>query len=238
MRSYSASGKINPDRSEEFTRFARIQGGLRLPSHCRSRWIIVLEEPSGWYDSGRRKTRRNRTKGGSRRRAFMQKCLKLSSRQINLAIWALAGVLSGAAAIALVLGTAMSLEDGGWPEPRDASGAGRPNSDALPSVASMEPIWNLRLRPELAKSPAAAESAPVAAAQPLTSSGNLPVTLVGTVGESLAMLQGAGGDIEVCAVGETIDGIEILQVRPARVEIRYNGRVITLEKPPEAQGGP
>jgi hypothetical protein len=102
----------------------------------------------------------------------------------------------------------------------------------------MEPIWNLRLRAELSGSSAPVEAAPApafAAAQAVNA--NLPVTLVGTIGESLAMLQGAGGEVEIRAVGEAMDGIEILQVKPARVEIRYNGRVITLEKPREAEAG-
>jgi len=57
-----------------------------------------------------------------------------------------------------------------------------------------------------------------------------PLTLVGTIGNSLAMLKTRDGKIELKGVGESISGITILTITPAKVEARYNGRTISLDK--------
>lgn len=66
------------------------------------------------------------------------------------------------------------------------------------------------------------------ATQPAPSA--LRLTLVGTIGQSLAMLRTADGSVEVCGVGETVGGAEVVSVRPRRVEVRINGQLVALTK--------
>ena len=66
---------------------------------------------------------------------------------------------------------------------------------------------------------------------------NSPLTLVGTVGSSLAMLQSADGNVELKAVGESLGGMKVLAIRPSQVDVQYNGKKLTLDKvkPPAEQ---
>jgi hypothetical protein len=64
-----------------------------------------------------------------------------------------------------------------------------------------------------------------------------PITLVGTIGESLAMLRGTDGNVSVLKIGDQLDGVQLLAVRPAQVDVRYNNRTLTLDKPKEAGAG-
>jgi hypothetical protein len=76
----------------------------------------------------------------------------------------------------------------------------------------------------------------VTAPTPAASDGSPPpVSLVGTIGASLAMLKTASNAVEVCAVGESVNGVTVLAVRPAEIDIRYMGRTLKLSKPPEPQ---
>jgi hypothetical protein len=120
---------------------------------------------------------------------------------------------------------------GGSRQPQSASD----QAAALPSLAAMQHVWDLRLRRDLSPSDATLAAEPIPAAASLPA--NFPVALLGTVGNSLAMLQDSSGQVELRAVGETVAGVEILEVKPYRVQVRYNGKVQTLEKPSEPQGG-
>jgi hypothetical protein len=62
-----------------------------------------------------------------------------------------------------------------------------------------------------------------------------PLTLVGTVGNSLALLRRPDGSIELKAVGESIDGAQVLAVRVGEVELGRSGQKSILKKPKEPQ---
>jgi hypothetical protein len=159
----------------------------------------------------------------------------MGARRINQILWSVAALLGVAAAAVLMLAMTLPL-DVRAVEPTAGRAAATQESSA-PTLAPLEPVWNLRLRGEL-PAPAAQHEPRVASAEVAPAGGDgVPVTLVGTVGDSLAMLRGQGGTVEVRAVGETLDGVQVLEVRPARVSVRYNGRVVTLDKPPENEGG-
>ena len=106
---------------------------------------------------------------------------------------------------------------------------------SLPTPARLEQIGSLPLRQSLAD---AAPMVPAPeSARPADPSHVPPLTLVGTVGSSLAMFKATtGGDaIEVRAVGESIGGVAVVAIRPSQVDVRpYNGRVVKLDTPPEA----
>ena len=68
-----------------------------------------------------------------------------------------------------------------------------------------------------------------------TAPGGFQLTLAGTIGNSLALLRRADGSIEVKAVGESIDGVEVLAIRSGQIELRVNGEKVTLKKPKEPE---
>src|SRR3954471_8305392 len=94
----------------------------------------------------------------------------------------------------------------------------------LPSPTDLPPFLDKPLRHNLTNSAAAA----LATTQPASS--EPPLVLVGTIGNSLAMLQTRDGKIELKAVGESISGLTIMTISPSKVDARYNGRLIQLEK--------
>jgi hypothetical protein len=57
------------------------------------------------------------------------------------------------------------------------------------------------------------------------------------VGHSLALLATPEGGVVVRGVGESLSGAEVISVQPLRVDLRYNGKVVTLTKPPPASDG-
>ena len=97
----------------------------------------------------------------------------------------------------------------------------------LPSLADVQAILDKPLRHNLTGE-ATATNAAIAAAN----SNDPPLTLVGTIGNSLAMLRTRDGKIELKAVGESVAGMTVVTISPSRVEMRYNGRLISLDKQP------
>jgi hypothetical protein len=116
----------------------------------------------------------------------------------------------------------------------------RPSStSATPLVAALEPVFSLRLRqsPGQTTGAGATNAAPAPAHAPdpvpVAASDLPPYTLVGTVGDSLALLRGADGTVEIRGVNESVGGVEVLAIQPGSIRVRYNGKVITLDKPKE-----
>lgn len=149
----------------------------------------------------------------------------MTSRQINLSLWAASAILC-ACAIAAVAWTIFNPLQG---EPLPVSARATPTTQPtamvnLPSPSDMDPILDKPLRHSLASSSAAA----IATTQ--QNSNDPPLVLVGTIGNSLAMLKTRDGRIELKSVGESISGLTILAIAPSKIEGRYNGRVIQLEK--------
>ena len=124
---------------------------------------------------------------------------------------------------------------------RDATPTTRPASQSLasrdaPSLAEFEPIFQAVLRP--APTEALTEATVVAEAAPApTVPDGIALTLVGTIGQSLALLRNAQGEVELRGVGDTAGGATVVSIQPSRVEMQHNGRSIVLEKPKEPATG-
>ena len=83
-----------------------------------------------------------------------------------------------------------------------------------------------------------AKSPEAIAAQATAAAGLMPpITLVGTVGTSLAMLRGPDGVVSVLSVGDQLAGAQVLAIRPAQIDVRFNSRTLTLDKPKETGTG-
>jgi hypothetical protein len=153
-------------------------------------------------------------------------------------LWSSAVGLAVAAVAALVLTVFLPLEHQPSTDPRRAQATTAPSAAALPPLASFEKLWNQPLRQALGTaappSPMPAATIVTTPTSPDTGAGP-PVSLIGTIGTSLAMLKTQANAVEVCAVGETFAGVTVLAVRTAEIDIRYMGRVMKLFKPAEAK---
>ena len=167
----------------------------------------------------------------------------MNARRLNLVMWMGALALSAAAIFVLVRGAVMPLDTG--PLPNAAAQQGRTPAQSVAATSSaatpappvdLARIGSLRLRRTLAQAPAEQEvSNP--SPPPIAPSALPSLTLVGTIGDSLAMLQTPGGAVELKGVGETIAGTTVVSIRPARVELQFNGRTVVLVKPVEPPAG-
>jgi hypothetical protein len=101
-------------------------------------------------------------------------------------------------------------------------------------LAEFEPIWRLNLR----KSQSDASIAPPVAdtaAMPAGPGG--PFVLIGTIGDSLAMIRTSTGVVEIKGLGELANGAKIVAIRPAQVDVEVAGQRLTITKPHEGSGG-
>src|SRR5688572_1117472 len=158
--------------------------------------------------------------------------LRVNVRRINLMLWTAAIVMAAGAAAVLALAVMAPVEV--VPQ----AGVARPDrpattstTDRLPQLAAFEPVWKLDLRKSLNAETAVTPQAVTAAA---TIDSGLPITLVGTISDSLALVKTRSGEVEVRAAGETAaGGVKIVSVRPSQVEVEIGGKVVTLTTPKE-----
>lgn len=170
----------------------------------------------------------------------------MNTRRTNSILWGTAAALGCAAVGVAATGLLLPLDGRSddeadvvrqaGPATRTASAGG----PGLPPLESFAPVWTARLRRPFAvaetsppasvvPTPAAVRSAATAADQPPP-----PLTLVGTIGDALALLRAPDGSVEVRAVGESVAAATVLAVRPAQVDLRYNGRLVTLRRPADS----
>ena len=156
----------------------------------------------------------------------------MNVRTVNLGLWTLTAALAVAAMVCAALGVFTPVEIGS--ESSDKRGRGAASSQASMgsqfSLADFESIWRLNLRKSLADAPV---SAPVADAgtSPVTAGGTGgPFVLIGTIGDSLAMIRTSSGAVELKGLGETVNGARILAIRPAQVDVETQGQRSTIAK--------
>lgn len=169
---------------------------------------------------------------------FRPNCLRtMNAKQINLVLWSAAGVASTAAIASLALGVLLPLQKVESTQFHAAVPASRPTAIAgVPPASAFEKIWGMSLRQPLGDAPPSVPTPPVAnvvVPVPAPASG-LPVSLVGTIGTSIAMLKSANNAVEVCAVGESLNGVTVVAVRQAEVDVRFNGQIVKLSKPTDS----
>lgn len=165
----------------------------------------------------------------------------MNPRRVQLLLRALSVLLVLAGGVVVAL-TWMELPD------RESMGdqrapATRPATHAvasLPSLPDFETIWARRLRPSFGPAVADGMTPGIAtvpgAATPQTVAG---VTLVGTIGSSVALVRDGAGNVEAHQVGETVaGGGEVVAVRPSEMDLRVNGQVVTLRRIADAPATP
>jgi hypothetical protein len=163
----------------------------------------------------------------------------LNVRRTNLTLRTLAATLAVAAVLCAAWGVIapvrVDVEAVGPVASRPATTQTSPDS-SLP-LAAFEPIWALDLRRPLTD-PAAPTNPPTTTdvVPPAAGAGG-PFVLVGTIGDSLAMIQSAPGVIEVKAVGDVANGAKIVAIHPMRVDVDLNGQRLTIAKPKDPDEG-
>jgi len=117
-----------------------------------------------------------------------------------------------------------------------ASSKNAPTGPPRPTESQIDAICDRPLRPSLLGSTVLAISAPATPAPESAMQSPLSgLSLVGTIGSSLAMIQGPDGTVEVTAVGDQVNDADVVSIQPDRVTLRLAGRFITLSKQPEPQ---
>jgi hypothetical protein len=170
---------------------------------------------------------------------------RLSTRRINLCLQLTAAVLAAAAVVSLVAGLMMPVETAAIATP--ASRPVQANAGMASSVTfeSLGPVFSRSFRAPVptteAAATAAAENAPAAKPptpppEPVTPVAAL--TLVGTIGDSLALIRGPDGSVVIVEPNDNLEGTAILAIRPSQVDVRQNGKNSTLRKlpPPDDRG--
>ena len=160
----------------------------------------------------------------------------MTVRRANLLLWTAAGVLGAGAMTVLSFGMLWPVTGSSPPQPPSVAAptttrAPSPTPTTAPTLAGYDSVWTLRLRQPL-NAPAAAPAV-AAAPKPVAAPAQFPVTLVGTVGDSLAMLKMPNGEVQVKRVGESAGGAKIVAVRRAQADVQLNGQLVTLHKPKE-----
>lgn len=167
----------------------------------------------------------------------------MNVRKVNLTLWTVAGTLAVGAVVVAVMGVLAPVD---VDEPTSAravksvAATSQASPDARLGLEAFERIAAIKLRKPLEGAPATAGTGPqMTEVTPATTAGaaGAPFTLVGTIGQSLAMIQTAGGGIEVKAVGEQANGAKIVAIRPSQVDVEVGGARMTIAKPRPAGGG-
>jgi hypothetical protein len=151
----------------------------------------------------------------------------MTSQRINLLCKSVAAVLTLIAAIVVVGAFIVPLR---VDTTSDASGASSERANAsgasdLPPLTDFEALLSISLRGQ--------NSAPSTQPALATASGT---TLVGTVGDRIALVRGSGsGEVEARMVGERFDGVELVAVRAGEADMRTADGIVTLKKQPDEQ---
>ena len=163
----------------------------------------------------------------------------MNHRRVNLMLRASAGLLALLAVGAVVGGLLSPLPTGESDgiEVARARPVSRPTAAALPPLPEFERVWNRRLRPSFDTVTAANDGTSSVVAAPATASPAVSasaISLVGTIGENIALIRDASGSVEARQVGETIAGVgTVVAVRPSEVDLQQDGRRVTLRRAPE-----
>ncbi len=160
----------------------------------------------------------------------------MNVRKANHGLWMLAAGLAAGAVICAALGvfTPVEVESDSRGTGRRVAATSQGSLDSQLSLGEFESIWRLNLRKSLSDGPVTAPVADVAAA-PAGVGG--PFVLIGTIGDSLAMVRTSSGVVETKGVGELVNGAKIVAIRTAQVDVEIGGQRMTIAKPREGGGG-
>ena len=166
----------------------------------------------------------------------------MTRKQINLILWSAAGAAVAGAALCVSLEILMPIESVADSHEHAAFAQTKPANSAatLPALNSFQVVWDKPLRGQLAQVDDAgpAGGAPANSNVATSTDSGTNLTLLGTIGQSLAMIRMPDGSTELRHVGEESAGAQILAIRPYQIDIRLDGRTITIAKVQETTINP
>ncbi len=164
----------------------------------------------------------------------MNRSRPLDPRRINLALWTAAAVAAATGLPAAWYGFAASVLPSDAPARPSAA---RPTATPAGGPAVLPPdafgdTLTRTYRPTLTAATAGGPAPPTATADAAPSAPPADLRLVGTVGDSTALIRGPDGTTALVEVGDDVDGAVVVAIGPSRVDLRRAGRLTTLRKPP------
>jgi len=162
----------------------------------------------------------------------------MNVRKVNLGLWTLTAALAAGAVVGAALGVFTPVEvDSERDAPGRRAAATQGSMESQLSLAEFESIWRLNLRKSLTDAPASAPVPDVNSTPTATAAGaGGPFVLIGTIGDSLAMIRTASGAVELKGLGEMVNGAKIVAIRPAQVDVESDGQRMTVAKLREGSG--
>jgi hypothetical protein len=156
---------------------------------------------------------------------------RMTCRQINNLLWVAAGCLCGLAAIILAVALFVPVDLTLSSETVAPSGRhpAQRSVTMLPPLQSFNTVLNRPLRRPLTDPVVVTSASPQAIPPQL-----VHLTLVGTIGNSLAMLRMPDGQVLLKGVGDEIAGARVVGVRPGQVMLRFRNVPVHLTKAPDA----
>ncbi|MDB5324244.1 MAG: hypothetical protein JWN40_5875 [Phycisphaerales bacterium] len=160
----------------------------------------------------------------------------MNVRKVNLGLWTLAAGLAAGAIVCAGLGvlTPVEVDSDSRGIGRRAAATSQGSVDSQLSLAEFEPIWRLSLRKSLSDAPV---TAPISEMTATPAGPGGPFVLIGTIGDSLAMIRTSSGIVEIKGLGELANGAKIVAIRTAQVDVEVAGQRLTIAKLREGSGG-
>ena len=155
----------------------------------------------------------------------------MTPRTLNTLLWTGAILCVAGSALAVAVAVTLPLDEA--PQERTGTDHRIPSTQPVESISetfALDNVWSRSLRTGLTE--AAPTMQRTGNAQP---SGTPQLLLVGTIGQSVALLQ-SGGSVEAALVGDTVAGAEVISIRPGEVQLRQNDQLFTLTKSAEEPG--
>lgn len=165
--------------------------------------------------------------------------VRMNVRKVNLSLWTLTAVVcaGGLATAGLAIFAPVEVTYDAPSGPRKAAAASQASPDAQMPLDGFAAAWTLNLRKPLTDSGGAtAENNQTENPATVVDVSGAPFVLLGTIGDSVAMVQTAAG-VEIKSVGELANGAKIVAIRPWQVDIEVGGQRRTIVKPREPGGG-
>lgn len=163
----------------------------------------------------------------------------MTVRQTNLMLWALAAAFAAGAVACAVIGMTLPTDVVIDSHAARTAATVPATRESQLSLGDFESIWTLKLRGSLTDAPAGAAAGNAAAGKDTDApAAGGPFVLLGTIGDSLAMIRtAAGAGVELRGLGESANGAKIVAIRPSQVDVEVDGQRMTIAKPRERGGG-
>jgi len=163
----------------------------------------------------------------------------MNVRKVNLSLWTLTAIVcaGGLAAAGVAIFAPVEVTYDPPAAPRKIATTAQASPDAQMPLDGFAAAWTLNLRKPLTES-GSATAGNTQTENPATvvDGSGAPFVLLGTIGDSVAMVQTASG-VEIKSVGEQANGAKIVAIRPWQVDVEMGGQRQTIVKPREPGGG-